>query len=417
LNEASRNITPYTALFGQDKYANFADVVGLGVRSDVNILLTFDFARMSCRQPLSEYPISNYWSTMMPQSHYAQWDGRRGMSIQATHEYLSVNKVQLDKANPRIKKWIEMYGDNPTPEQIHLALGAGGDDPQSSGGTTYISLRESIRTNGGIIQPIIVNRTQNGELTVIEGNTRLAIYIDFIDKEAAGNWETIPAIVYDDLDEEAMDAIRLQSHLVGPRAWDPYSKAKYLHFLHSHEHMPFDRLVDYCGGRKSELENYIAAYSDMEKFYRPILDSDSDFDTTRFSGFVELQRPAVKNAILAHGYSYANFAHWIDDRLIDPLNTVRKIPQILSDAAAKQTFLSEGAREALKLLDRAPHTQSLDCASLFELCTATSSKISKVTFIEAERLKNDPDSEITQALLDLSDELSSLIKHIDPKVE
>jgi len=339
------------------------------------------------------------------------------MSIKATHKILTVEDIQLDKANPRIKKWIEMYGDDPTPEQIHLALGAGGDDPKASGGTTYISLRESIRTNGGIIQPIIVNRTKGGDLTVIEGNTRVAIYIDFIDKEAAGNWKTIPAIVYDDLDEEAMDAIRLQSHLVGPRAWDPYSKAKYLHFLHSHENMPFDRLVDYCGGRRKELENYIAAYSDMEKYYRPILESDSDFDTTRFSGFVEFQRPTVKNAILASEFSYEDFAHWIDDRLIDPLNTVRKIPQILKDDTAKEIFLNDGAREALKVLDRGSHTQLLENAPLYELCMATSRALSKVTFPEAEKLKNDPNGDATQALLDLSDELASLINHIDPKAE
>lgn len=336
------------------------------------------------------------------------------MPLIGKHGPTNVLEINLDKNNPRIKRWIEMYGDDPTPEQIHLALGAGGDDADSSGGTTYYSLRESIRTNGGVIHPIIVNRSDDNKMTVIEGNTRVAIYRDFIEKSVSGDWTTIPAVIYDNLDEEAMDAIRLQAHLVGPRAWDPYSKAKYLSYLHSAENMPFDRLVDYCGGRRKEVQDYIAAYSDMEKHYRPLLDSDSDFDTTRFSGFVELQRPKVQNAILAAGFTLEDFSRWIDDRLIDPLNTVRQLPKILSDEVAKEIFLAEGAREALKVFDRGDPKQTLNDASLTELSQALTRKLSELSFDDAQRLKDNPDSDHSQALLDLHDEIINLIKFIDP---
>ncbi len=333
------------------------------------------------------------------------------------HQILSIQELQLDKSNPRIRKWMEHYGENPTPEHIHLALGAGGDYVDGTSGTTYYSLKQSIRTNGGIIHPILVNKDKKGELTVIEGNTRVSIFKSFKENNVDGNWDTIPAVVYDDLDQESIDAIRLQAHLVGPRAWDPYSKAKYLCYLYSHEYMPFDRLIDYCGGRRKEVEEYIQAYNDMEHYYRPILDSDSDFDTTRFSGFVELQRPIVKNAISAAGFTLSDFARWIDERLIEPLATVRKLPAILKEPEAQQTFLSEGAREAIKVLERGDPTTALDQATIEELCRALARKLRNISFKEVEALKEAPDSEKAQSLLDLRDELDGIAAYVDAAAE
>ena len=231
------------------------------------------------------------------------------MKEAAEHKLVPVGAITLDVKNPRIQRFLAMYGNDIPAESIHLALGGGGDVTQAGEtGTTYYSLRESIRTSGTIIQPIHVNREQDGTLVVIEGNTRVAIYLEFLKSDVEGNWDQIPSIVYDDLSQEEIDSIRLQSHLVGPRAWDPYSKGKYLHSLYQDQDMPFGRLVDLCGGRKAEVQEYIKAYEDMEAYYRPVLDSDGDFDATRFSGFVELQKKKVKEAIAAANFNLSDFA-------------------------------------------------------------------------------------------------------------
>ena len=193
------------------------------------------------------------------------------------YEMLDLARLQLDATNPRIRQWIEIYGENPTAEQVHLALGAGSYDIASNS-TTFSSLKESIRTNKGIINPIIVNRLTTGDFVVVEGNTRVAIYRSFIDDHVLGPWTQIPALVHDDLDQTGIDAIRLQAHLVGPRPRDPYSKAKYLFHLRNHENMPFNQLVDLCGGRRRELQDYIDAYGDMEKHYRKVIPDDGAFD-------------------------------------------------------------------------------------------------------------------------------------------
>src|ERR1039458_10456908 len=110
-------------------------------------------------------------------------------------ESVPVADIELDRTNPRIRKFLEMYPETPTVEQIYLALGAAGDD-ESESSTSFEKLKNSILTNGSIIQPIIVNRRKDGTLLCIEGNTRLALYKSFLQDNVKGNWSRIPALVY-----------------------------------------------------------------------------------------------------------------------------------------------------------------------------------------------------------------------------
>ena len=103
-------------------------------------------------------------------------------------EMLPVDTLVLDASNPRVARYIEMYGGQVTDEQMSLALGAANYE-QGESTTTFQSLRASIRTHGGLIHPILVNRETVNRLVVIEGNTRALIYRQF-------RWDEIPAIVY-----------------------------------------------------------------------------------------------------------------------------------------------------------------------------------------------------------------------------
>lgn len=327
-------------------------------------------------------------------------------------QLVPVDQLELDTQNPRIRKWIEMYGDKPTAEQLYLALGAGSSDPEAGSTTTFNSLKQSIQTNGGIIQPVIVNQDDKGKMVVVEGNTRVAIYRDFKENGTSGNWNEIPAIVHSQLDKRGIDAIRLQAHLVGPRPWDPYSKAKYLHSLRDHDNLPLSEIIDYCGGRKKEIIEYIDAYVDMEKHYRSIISDDSAFDTTRFSAFIELQKSGVKEAILTTGFTLDDFAKWVDQRLIDPLNTVRAIPQILSNPEAKKVFLKDGAKEAKKLLDT-PTPSSVKDLSLDQLLQAVIQRINQIQYTEVKRLRANPTSSTAQLIAEAHDEIIGLYDDIN----
>ena len=282
---------------------------------------------------------------------------------------LKVESLVLDTSNPRVARYIEMYDGEITDDQMSLALGAASYD-QSNSTTTFQSLRASIRTHGGLIHPILVNKKIEDRLVVIEGNTRALIYRQFKSDDDDGRWDEIPAILYDDLDQMKIDAIRLQAHLVGPRQWDPYSKAKYLDHLSNSEHLTTDQIVDFCGGQGPEVRRFIDAYNDMENYYRPLLASDDQFDPTRFSAFVELQAPRVQEALVTSGYTKTDFSEWINDQTLYPLDRVRRLPAILADQRARAVFLTDGAREAEKVLDSLSLADALEEATLFHLADA-----------------------------------------------
>jgi hypothetical protein len=327
------------------------------------------------------------------------------------YETLPVLEVALDAANPRIAKWIEMYGGDITGEQMSMALGAA-DDSEGEGGTTFRSLREAIRTSGGIIHPIIVNKESSGRHVVIEGNTRTLIYREFLEQGASGDWSKIPAMTYDDLSPSDVDAIRLQAHLVGPRAWDPYSKAKYLNHLRNSEHLTYSQIVDLSGGRTREVQDYIAAYHDMEKHYRPLLNSDDEFDPTRFSSFVEFQRKRIMEAVMTAGFTKDHFAKWVKDHLLSPQSTVRSLPGILENPRAKETFLRDGAQEAIKLLDVPTPDQALRDASISLLAREISRRVMAMTYAELQILRSNIDGPENEALCETRDNLTRLCEDI-----
>lgn len=256
---------------------------------------------------------------------------------------LPVSSIELDKNNPRIALGMAHF--NPiTSDIMALLLGSTSE--------ACASLRESIKENRGIIHPIVVNKTADGTYVVIEGNTRLQIYKDFIANGEPGNWTKIRAIVYNSLSDDEIHSIRLQAHLIGPREWDPYSKAMYLNYLANIEHMPMNTLISFCGGssKASEIRNMIAAYNDMEKYYRPVCNDDSQFDIRKFHGFVELQNRNITDCLVVHGYNKSDFSQWMVDDRFSTLQDVRRLPDILNSQKATEAFFRDNSREAKKIL-------------------------------------------------------------------
>lgn len=325
-------------------------------------------------------------------------------------EQLPTDLIELDLENPRIK-WALENDPNPTPEAIHLALCASGTTDAE--GAKYEQLRDSIKTSGSIVQPIIVNRRGDGSLICIEGNTRLMLYRDFDRQQVAGNWTTIPALVYDEMNRHDAHAIRLQAHLIGPRPWNPYAKAKYLDELRNKERLSWNEIIDLCGGRKQELQWYIDAYQDMEEYFRPLFESDEDFDQTRFSGFVELQKAGVKQSLQQAGFGIGDFANWLKDGRIKKLEGVRSLTKVLKNQDARKVFLREGMAEAEKLIDRPDLSKSLQDANIEQLTQALANKLRVVPYPEVMNWRKDPTQEVVGALLTLRDVIGSLIDEAD----
>ncbi len=303
-------------------------------------------------------------------------------------QQLSIDDVLLDETNPRIQRALSMYGDEITADRIALALKEGSDERESSS-TTFSRLRNSIIKNRGIITPIIIN-VRDGQRVCVEGNTRLLIYRELHEDEPNGTWKKIPSLVYDGAGPEIMEAIRLQAHLIGPRPWDPYSKAKYLDYLWNEEYLSEEEIIEYCGGNKKQIQASIAAYRLVENVYRPLLEDDNDFDPTRFSGFVEFQDPKVCRAVYDAGYKDKNFARWLHDRKIVRLEHVRSLPDIFQNEEAKQAFIYGDSLEAIKVLNQPSVDELIAKLSLEELLEIVEKKIYGITYSEVEQYKKEP---------------------------
>lgn len=335
---------------------------------------------------------------------------------QAKLTTLPVASINLDVENPRIKQFLEIYKGEITGEQIALALSDSGSGDSS---TTYRTLRESIKTSKGIIHPIVVNKEQDGTYTVIEGNTRVQIYKDFQKAGSEGNWDNIIALVYEGLSEFEKHEIRLQSHLVGPREWDPYSKAKYLWQLSEVEMLPMPTIISMCGGRKNEIEKSIDAYVYMERFYRAYVQTKPyyDYDTRNYSKFAEYQNSRVKNSIIQAGYSEDQFAVWVAEDNVDKALKVRLIPQVLKNEEAHAVFRKQNLTEAEKVLNAAQLADDDLSKYPYEvLCQALYNKLVDFKVTEVVNLATDPAYENKRyALASLEEQLRFILEEIQAK--
>ncbi|ETP71510.1 ParB-like nuclease [Lachnospiraceae bacterium JC7] len=330
------------------------------------------------------------------------------------YKELDINDVELDLNNPRIKQWLEIYKDQEiTSEHIALALSASSGTSNTS---TYTALKESIRVNKGIISPIIVNKYPDGRLVVIEGNTRLQIYKEFKKVDPEGPWGKIIAIVYDNLPETEIHAIRLQSHLVGPRDWDAFSKAKYLNQLCNIDKLPMSMIVSFCGGKSSEIRKLVDAYSDMVNYYFPVAEEEGmDADPREFSKFAELQNGSIIQSLIVHKYSKDDFAKWVVKGNVDTAQNVRKIPAILASPKAKEVFLQENISEAIKHLGLGEKsTKGLKDASFNDLVSELIHRCRNIDWQYIKSLRDDPryDGE-KQDIDELKTELEDILEEVD----
>ena len=326
---------------------------------------------------------------------------------------IPVTEIELDLENPRIKQWLEIYGDEITSEAIALALSASSGTASTS---TYTALKESIRVNKGIITPIIVNRYEDGRMVVIEGNTRLQIYKEFLKVDPEGPWNEIIAIVYDNLPIESIHAIRLQTHLVGPRDWDPFSKAKYLNQLSNGDKMPMNMIISFCGGKKAEIQKLIEAYTSMVTYYFPVAqDSGMDPDPREFSKFAELQNGSIKQALLIHKYTEADFAKWVLNGNIDTAQNVRQLPKVLGNSIARDVFLKSNISEAVKHLNADEKgSLGLNKASMNDLVEELIRRCRGIEYSYIKSLRNDPRFfDQRDNLVELADQLKDIIEETE----
>ena len=164
---------------------------------------------------------------------------------------LEQNKLKFFPENPRVYTVLNASVETPSQEKIEEIMCKSEHVKQ---------LKESIKSNGGLIDPVIV---RDGDMVVLEGNSRLAAY-RILYKQDPIKWSKIKAIVLPkDISDSAIFALLGQYHIIGRKDWEPYEQAGYLYRTLSSSSKSIEKLASELGITASYIKKLIEIYEYM----------------------------------------------------------------------------------------------------------------------------------------------------------
>jgi hypothetical protein len=193
------------------------------------------------------------------------------MPVQGTPEeergYLRIRKEDV----PVRTVWLDQstlrfFVDNP---RIYSPVRTGGRDPDQQEIYDELleqehvrELKEDIRLNGGLIDPIIV---RDGTFDVLEGNSRLAAYRWlYKNDEDPISWAKIKCTLLPaDISEPLIFAILGQYHIRGKKDWVPYEKAGFLYRRFQYHKEDIPTVATELGIPLPEAKHLIAVFGFM----------------------------------------------------------------------------------------------------------------------------------------------------------
>lgn len=140
-----------------------------------------------------------------------------GQEIPVQNGSLPIHDLSFYSENPRIYSLIQRPGVEPSQEEIFDRLRRLDHVKQ---------LIQSIRANGGLTDPMLV---RNGDLVVLEGNSRLAAYRELAKNDAITWGKAKVRLLPRDISEELVFALLGEYHIIGRKDWAPYEQAGYLY--------------------------------------------------------------------------------------------------------------------------------------------------------------------------------------------
>lgn len=175
----------------------------------------------------------------------------RKQEIKVQTGFLPHHSLQFFAENPRIYSivWNE-GGDAPTQEDIFNALSK----------TEHVreTLVPSIKSNGGLIEPVLVRKN-----VVLEGNSRLAAYRLLAQKDAEA-WEMIRVrVLPDTISDSEVFSLLGEFHIVGKKDWQPFEQAGYLYRRFKTHNVDEKQLHHEVGLTPAKIRHLIHVYEFM----------------------------------------------------------------------------------------------------------------------------------------------------------
>jgi hypothetical protein len=257
-----------------------------------------------------------------------------GVKVPTTTQSLPQQKLRFFADNPRVYSVVRANGKQPTQEEIQQQL---------SDLEHVRELREDIRRNGGLLEPLIV---RGGTFEVLEGNSRLAAYRQLAAKEPI-KWGMVKCTVLpDDVDESLVFALLGQFHIKGKKDWVPYEQAGFLYRRSKNHNVTAKVLSAELGLSTQKINHLIETYEFMVE--------NDEVDTSRWSYYDEyLKSTKIKKARQKHAEMDALVVKSIKTGVIDRAMDLRdQLPAVCGSPAILKKF-ADGKLSLAKAYERA----------------------------------------------------------------
>ena len=214
-----------------------------------------------------------------PITHGSMTIGRT--EVEVTHRFFPQSDLKFYEDNPRIYSIIRKNAGRPSQSEIEARL---------SDMEHVRQLIQSIRANGGLIDPLIV---RDGDYVVLEGNSRLAAY-RALAKFNPLKWGMVKVtFLPGDIPEHLVFALLGEYHIIGRKDWAPYEQAGYLYRRVNDHNVPAQRVAREMGLTVSNVNRLVEVFSFMVEH--------GEDDVNRWSYYEEYLRPRVaKDARTRH---------------------------------------------------------------------------------------------------------------------
>ena len=265
-------------------------------------------------------------------------------------------------------------------------------------------LKESIRSNGGLMEPILV---RNGDFVVLEGNSRLAAYRILAQSDPI-RWGKIHAkLLPEDIPDAVVFSLIGQYHIVGRKDWSPFEQAGYLYRIMENGAKTSKELSEELGISIGNVNKLLRTYSYMQRH--------NDSCPERWSHYEEMlknrgiqkafaETPNLEEEIVRQ-VKNGEIAMAIDLRKLGKIAQVdgKKTQRILNDVASGEETIYTG-------YSKIEDTGKLD--GTYQTCTKFRKKIAENDFIDRILSEENP----KQTRFELS-KIEKLVKHLIEKID
>ena len=324
-------------------------------------------------------------------------------------QYLTIGNekypfIDCEIEQARLRFWPE----NP---RVYSVLNSNGIVPDQSiieetmCNTEHVKeLKESIRSNGGLMEPILV---RNGDFVVLEGNSRLAAYRILAQSDPI-RWGKIHAkLLPENIPDAVVFSLIGQYHIVGRKDWSPFEQAGYLYRIMENGAKTSKELSEELGIPTSNVNKLLRTYSYMQKH--------NDNSPERWSHYEEMSKnrsiqkafaeiPNLEEEIVRQ-VKNGEIAMAIDLRKLGKIAQVegKKAQRILNDIASGEETIYNG----YSIIE---DTGKLD--GTYQTCTRFRKKIAENDFIDRLLSEENP----KQTRFELS-KIEKIVKHLIEKID